>query len=95
MGEEAWPENVVRSKGSYYPSYRRRFRVRGQLVDLGRVIADGPRPIVCADCGTPIHDGLVVHMKPETYAVWYKDERFYLERHIGVACGCAKKRGLA
>jgi hypothetical protein len=33
-------------------------------------------------------------MKPETYAVRYQGEIFYLERHIGIACGCAAKRGL-
>jgi len=88
MGEESWPENVVRTLGivdSEMP-------LDDGLL-LGEIVRDGPRPIICADCGKSIVDGFVVHMKPEVYAVWYKDETFYLERHIGVSCGCAAKRG--
>ena len=54
---------------------------------------DGPRPVICADCGVPIEDGKVIHFKPERYAVRYHGQTFYLERHLGVTCGCAAKRG--
>lgn len=86
--EETWPEGVVRSKAT--------IECRDDLGDtLGKVIkTDGPRPIVCADCGQPIVDGLVFHVKPETYRVTWHGWTFYMERHIGVTCGCAKKRGL-
>lgn len=102
MGEESWPENVVRSKGEL--SLDLLLSGVGDVIEalttdlefkvprIGKVISDGPRPIICADCGTPIVDGNVVHMKPETYAITYKGETFYLERHLCIAC--AEKRGV-
>ncbi len=91
MSEASWPESIVRSKGSVDAED---MVCLGLLTNLGRVIHDGPRPAVCADCGEVPEDGLLVHVKPETYAVTYQGETFYLERHLGVACGCAAKRGL-
>ncbi len=100
MGEDRWPESVVRSNGVLM------FGARGvsgrtprdeQDTDwtlFGPIVHDGPRAVICADCGVPIVDGYVVHVKPETYAVEYLGETFYLERHIGVSCGCAARRGL-
>lgn len=92
MGEENWPENVVRSRGHVvYGMFGWRDLIPRPL---GKVIADGPRPIICADCGKAVPDGLVVHLKPTTYEVRYGNETFFLERHIGVGCGCAAKREL-
>ncbi len=91
MGEASWPEDIVRSKGSV-DGDDMVWLVR--LTSLGKIIHDGPRAAVCADCGKVPEDGLLVHVKPETYAVAYQCETFYLERHLGVACGCAAKRGL-
>ena len=96
-GEENWPENVVRSKGVV------RVKDFPGLYDAlgGEIIHDGPRYIICAECGAEMRDGLVVHQKPRTYAIAYEPEEgcavrpYYLERHIGVSCGCAAKWGLA
>lgn len=133
MGEENWPENVIKSKGvldggkSYDDPPTEGWFKRGDIynadgelitpghnphetelggegigtgycddhVAWGHIVSDGPRPIICADCGKPIMDGLVFHMKPEVYAITIDGETFYLERHIGLSCGCAAKRGLA
>lgn len=84
MGEENWPKNVVRSKEVLHLPIRRR--------SLGRVLAEGPRVIVCADCGAAQNDGNVIHLKPEIYAIAWKGETFYLERHL--CKSCAAKRGL-
>ncbi len=84
MGEEKWPANVVRSKGV----------IDERDSALGGIVVDGPRPIVCADCGVEVRDGIVFHLKPECFTVLYGTEEFYAERHIGVSCGCALKRGL-
>ena len=99
MGEETWPENIARSKRTleavgdlHLLGLPLQFY---QIGSLGAIVHDGPRPIICADCGAPVTDSVVVHLKPETYAVRYLGETFYLERHIGVSCGCAAKRGLA
>ena len=92
MGEENWPDNVVRSK-SVGDIDRSLCWGNEEDVDLGNIVADGPRLLVCADCGAP-QTGPVIHMKPETYTLVYRGEPFYLEKHIGVACGCAAKRGL-
>lgn len=102
MGEENWPGNVRRSIGvieadDAYHAWR---SLDGEIAykigetALQRIVYDGPRAVICADCGRPQTDGNVIHMKPEAYAVLYKGETFYLERHIGVSCGCAAKRGL-
>lgn len=91
MDEESWPENVVRSRGTLEGDG---MVWLGLLLGLGKVVQDGPRAAICADCGKAPDDGLLIHMKPETYAVRYQGEIFYLERHIGIACGCAAKRGL-
>lgn len=98
MGEESWPENVVRSRGRVdtnqlyfsdkkYPHERYPVHPSG----LGEILADGPRWLVCADCGKE-QRGRVIHLKPAVYAVVYQGETFYLERHLCVAC--ARKRGL-
>ncbi len=89
--EESWPEDVVRSRGTLEGDG---MVWLGLLLDLGKVVRDGPRAAICADCGKAPDDGLLIHMKPETYAVRYQGETFFLERHIGVTCGCAAKRGL-
>ena len=99
MGEETWPENIAKSKRALEADGG--VQVHGlpvqfyQIGSLGAIVQDGPRPIICADCGAPVTDCVVVHLKPETYAVRYLGEIFYLERHIGVKCGSAAKRGLA
>ena len=93
MGEENWPENVVRSKGLWdflAPSMLR--QILHPLRPLGKVIVDGPRAVICADCGSPTN-GVVLHVKPEIYAIRYEEQIFYLERHVGIDCGCAAKRG--
>lgn len=107
MGEETWPENVVRSKSvldgrgdDWDDEHADNTAPVGvgycdTGIAWGKILSEGPRPIICADCGTPIKDGLVVHMKPETYAILIRGEVFYIERHIGVSCGCAAKRGFA
>lgn len=104
MGEENWPENVVRSvRPKSYINRPRNSPLELEEVltdgyyykdELGEIVYDGPRLLICADCGKVPDDGAVFHVKPEVYAIKYKGEVFYLERHIGVACGCAKKRGL-
>lgn len=102
MGEESWPGNVVRSRGvieaddlsHYWANFGGVFAYRLGETALQEIVHDGPRTVICADCGEPQTDGNVVHMKPAAYAIRYKGETFYLERHIGVSCGCAAKRGL-
>lgn len=102
MGEENWPKNVVRTRGvieaddlsHYWANFGGAFAYRLGETALQEIIHDGPRTVICADCGTPQTDGNVVHLKPAAYAIRYKGETFFLERHIGVACGCAAKRGL-
>lgn len=89
-GEEAWDPKIPRSRGVIHATQTFGAHVLGEVQ-----FHDGPRVIVCADCGAPVTDGLVFHLKPETYAVIYKNETFYLERHIGIKCGCAAKRGLS
>jgi hypothetical protein len=84
MGEDSWDPTIPRSKGT----------VPFEKGALGEVIlTDGPRVIICANCGMTI-TGPVFHLKPETYSVEYGGWVFYIERHIGVACGCAAKLGL-
>lgn len=100
MGEENWPEGVVRSKGGVksddWSAGRQGWDVLSDV--LGGFVSDGPRPALCADCGVVPADGLLIHLKPETYRVFHerggRTEELYLERHIGVSCGCAAKRGL-
>ncbi len=89
MSEETWDKSIPRSKGVVDLSLYSGFQSLGNIVTT-----DVSRQIVCADCGVPAEGGVVCHLKPETYTVRYKGEEFYIERHIGVACGCAKKRGL-
>lgn len=96
MGEESWPENVVRSKGKIdlgdLGFLRDAKWDAPEPPHLGRIEDDGPRVIICSECGKPVKDGNVVHRKPQTYAFVYKGETFYLERHL--CLGCARKRGL-
>jgi len=93
IGEETWPPGVIKSKGVHEWGMLHVVEVIHPLMPLGQLIFDGPRPVICADCGVPIEDGKVIHFKPERYAVRYHGQTFYLERHLGVTCGCAAKRG--
>jgi len=94
IGEETWPDSVIKSKGVHEWGMLHVVEVIHPFKPLGGIIFDGPRQLICADCGIPIMDGRIIHLKPERYAVSYGGETFYLERHIGVSCGCASKRGL-
>lgn len=97
MGEETWSSDVVRSKRIVdFDSSGWKDWMAEALIDEfdGPIVHDGPRPAICADCGKAPENGLLIHLKPETYAVRIESEVFFLERHIGVACGCAAKRGL-
>jgi len=87
MGDEAWDEKIPRSRGH--------IDLDQAHIDLGYIVElDKERQIICADCGTPAEGGIVCHLKPVTYEARYKGEIFFLERHIGVQCGCAFKRHL-
>jgi hypothetical protein len=106
VAEDDWDPRIPRSKG--VARFREGAAIRPAMEQgwlfimiapteegLGEILKhDGPRVLVCADCGVPVEDGRVFHVKPETYSVIYRGETFYIERHIGLRCGCAMKRGL-